>query len=101
MAGAEKLRGAEPGKQKLAEGPASSCKPPTGRLAYAVPLQEESRVQVVVSWFLAAAVKILEKEPESKVCLLFHQMCDLTLKAGDQVQLLASRSLEALQADLG
>lgn len=52
-------------------------------------------------YFLATAVKILYKQPESKACLLFHQMRDLTLQASDQVQLLASGSLEALQVDLG
>lgn len=66
-----------------------------------MPLQENSRVQVGVFRFLATAVKILFQQPESKARLLFHQMRDLTLQASDQVQLLASQSLGAFQADLG
>ena len=31
-------------------------------------LEEDSRVRVVVSCFLAAAEKILQKQPDSKVC---------------------------------
>lgn len=85
----------------LAEGPSLSCESPKGGISCAVLLQENSRVQVAVSHFLATAVKILHKQPESKGCLLFHQMRDLTLQASDQVQLLASRSLEALQVDVG
>lgn len=59
VAGAQRLRGIEPGEQKLAGGPASSCKTPRGGIFYAGPLKEDSRVQGVVSWFPAAAVKIL------------------------------------------
>lgn len=57
VARAGKLRGTEPGKQKLAERPASSCKAPRGGNTCAVPLKEDSKVQVVVACFLATAVK--------------------------------------------
>lgn len=97
------LQGREP-VNKLPGEPPSSCKLPSSTISYTVALYRDSRVQVVISGFLSAAVAIPWK---TTLCTAREQsplviLCSswALFQAGDQVQLLASQSLEALLAQL-
>lgn len=97
------LQGREP-VNKVPGEPPSSCKLHSSTISYTLALYRDSRVQVVISGFLSAAVAIPWK---TTLCTAREQSPLVILRsawalsqAGDQVQLLASQSLEALLAQL-